>query len=292
MRLPVGTVTQLIRYPVKSTAGEHVAQSTVTASGLAGDRRFAVADRGEPPVSERRSGGPGQDKVASAKHPAKWGRLLEVVSSYGTDPVGDQAAVHLLFPDGTEAVSGDGRVDQALSKLTGRDVQLITAPAPVTTIERLWTGLEGQGSAQPDTVTDTVLPDGSAAGTFFDFAPVHVVTTGTLRYLAGLARGSDFDVRRFRPNLLIEADDLAERSWVGHHLQIGDVVMRLHAATPRCIVTTVMQPGLPADRDVLRTVARHSQVPVLDRGPRPCVGVYAEVEHPGVVRRGDTATLG
>jgi len=43
-------------------------------------------------------------------------------------------------------------------------------------------------------------------GNFFDAFPLHLLTRTTLRTLARLAPESNWDERRFRPNLLVEAD--------------------------------------------------------------------------------------
>ena len=40
-----------------------------------------------------------------------------------------------------------------------------------------------------------------------DFAPVHVMTTGELERMRGVAPELDWDVRRFRPNVLLEGDE-------------------------------------------------------------------------------------
>ena len=53
---------------------------------------------------------------------------------------------------------------------------------------------------------------------------------------------------------------------------------RLSAAMPRCVMTTVAQDDLPKDPGILRTAARHNDVNV---------GVYATVERPGRILRGD-----
>src|SRR6478752_2100192 len=40
----VGTINELWRYPVSSTAGEKLEQCELTATGVVGDRRFALVD--------------------------------------------------------------------------------------------------------------------------------------------------------------------------------------------------------------------------------------------------------
>lgn len=103
---------------------------------------------------------------------------------------------------------------------------------------------------------------------FVDDAPLHLLT------VADLGR---WDVRRFRPNLLLDTgldlDDL-----VGERLTIGTVTMEVVGRTKRCAMTTAAQPGLAKDVDVLRTLARTREL---------CCGVYAQVVAPGRVAVGD-----
>src|SRR5438552_3518646 len=134
-----------------------------------------------------------------------------------------------------------------------------------------------------DTVTDFDLP----AGTFFDCATVHVLTTNTLDRLRELYPEGRFEVRRFRPNVVLEVDggakDFVENNWVVHTLVLGDAVrLRITGHCPRCVMTTLPQSDLPKDPGILRTAAQHNQVNV---------GVYASVVHGGVVRRGDAVRL-
>ena len=57
-------------------------------------------------------------------------------------------------------------------------------------------------------------------------------------------------------------------------------------------MTTLAQGELPADREVLRTIATHNAVDVFGTGtPYPCVGVYAEVTSGGTIRTGDRVIL-
>lgn len=58
----VGSIASLWRYPVKSMTGEELDTADVTDRGLLGDRAYALMDS--------------NGKVASAKSPRKWARLL------------------------------------------------------------------------------------------------------------------------------------------------------------------------------------------------------------------------
>jgi uncharacterized protein YcbX len=131
-----------------------------------------------------------------------------------------------------------------------------------------------------DTVTDFALP----AGTFFDCAVVHLLTTATLDRLAELYPRGRFEVRRFRPNIVVQPASgergFIENTWVGHTLAVGDEVrLSITGPCPRCVMTTLPQADLPRDPDILGTAARHNDVHV---------GVYAAVVQGGMIRRGDS----
>ena len=90
----------------------------------------------------------------------------------------------------------------------------------------------------------------------FDILPLLVATDGAI---AAFGR----DVRRLRPNILIEGvDGMDERSWPGAALHIGasgtaaDVVIRLDALRGRCAMTVVDPDTLVRDHDVLRDIGR------------------------------------
>jgi hypothetical protein len=55
----------------------------------------------------------------------------------------------------------------------------------------------------------------------------------------------------------------------------------------RCVMTTLAQPGLPADRETLRTIAASNRIEIAGLGSWACAGVYADVASPGSVRTGD-----
>jgi len=126
-----------------------------------------------------------------------------------------------------------------------------------------------------------------SAGTFFDTAVVHLLTTATIDRLRGLYPPGRFEARRFRPNIVVSTgpDEMgfAENSWIGHTVTIGGTV-RL-AITGPCPPLRHDHPaaGGPAQEPgILRTAARHNTV---------SVGVYASVLTGGSIRRGAPVTL-
>ncbi len=273
----VGSVSRLWHYPVKSMAGEEVEESVVTERGLSGDRAFAVVDRET-------------GEIASAKQPRKWARLLDCKASIGAD--GDGPAV-ITLPDGRRLSSDDPGLSSALSELLGCAVSLEKSAAPGATYEASWPDIEGvyqQGSETHERVSVAAPP-----GTFFDVSSIHLLTTASLARLGQEHPGSD-DLRRFRPNLLLdtqESDGYVENAWAGRTLSVGAAVrLRVILPTPRCVMTTLAQGELPIDVGVLRAIARSNLVEVGTPGrAMACLGVYAVVAQGGVVRRGDTVTL-
>ena len=129
-----------------------------------------------------------------------------------------------------------------------------------------------------------------------DAFPVSVIATSSLDHLAELQPESCFDVRRFRMNVIVETAEpgFIENGWVGRTLQIGgDVQLAVTMPDPRCVVTTVAQPGLASDPDILRGLVKHNRLEIKDFGGRyPCAGVYAVVTSRGTVRKGDPVLLG
>ena len=113
-----------------------------------------------------------------------------------------------------------------------------------------------------------------------DAAPLHLLTTSSVEWLAEQLPASQIDRRRFRPNMLLsgEGAGLVEEDWVGRRFALGDAVVRVVDRAERCVMTTNPQSELPADPAVLRAVTQLNDA---------CLGVFAAVEQAGVVRVGD-----
>ena len=118
-------------------------------------------------------------------------------------------------------------------------------------------------------------------------AVIHILTNSTINRLRQLYREGRFDVRRFRPNIVIESEsgekDFIENSWVGKKLAIGnDILLNISAPCTRCVMTTLPQGDLPKDLGILHTVAKYNQVHA---------GVYALVHRGGTIYRDDAVQL-
>jgi MOSC domain-containing protein len=180
-------VIGLWRYPVKSILGEELNASEVTERGLVGDRQFAVSD-------------PATGKVAGAKNPRKWGNFFDFHAAFVEPPKAGSKlpAVRVTLPDGTVVTSEEPDLAQILSKALGRQVAFAETQhgeaSTGATAEEYWPDMAGLDYR--DTVTEWELP----AGTFFDLAVMHLLTTATIERLRELYPGGRFEVRRFRPN--------------------------------------------------------------------------------------------
>src|SRR5216684_3736854 len=209
-----GSVVGLWRYPVKSMMGEELNAAEVTERGLVGDRHFALVD-----------GSTG--KIVGAKNPRKWGNFFDFRAAYVEPPERESKlpAVQLTLPDGTVVTSEQPDLGKILSKALGHEVDFAEAQGDGSAgvqAEEYWPDMEGLDYR--DTVTDFDLP----AGTFFDLAVVHLLTTATIDRLRALYPEGRFEIRRFRPNIVVStgpaAHGFVENDWIGHTIAIGDKV--------------------------------------------------------------------
>lgn len=269
----IGKVVSIWRYPVKSMLGEELNSSYVTEHGLIGDRVYALIDEET-------------GKVVSAKNPSKWGKLFDFRSVFIDPPqvVDNIPPVRITFPDGTHIFSNQNEeMNHTLSKVLCKEVRLIRNSLLEKPIyEEYWPNIDGL--AQREKTTDEAMPPQS----FFDIAVVHILTTSTINRLRELYPKGRFEIRRFRPNIVVESlsgeTDFVENSWIGKNITIGEEKILLKVIQPctRCVMITLPQSDLPKDLGILKTVAKYNQVNV---------GVYASVYRGGTIRRGDLVQI-
>lgn len=266
----LGSIVSLWRYPVKSMMGEELNACEVTNRGLLGDRAYALVD-------------PSNGKVVSAKNPRKWPNLFDFRAAFPEPPrVGEPLPpTRITLPEGTALSSDDSDCEQRVSSVLGREVTLESSVPGTPSLEEYWPDMEGLDHRE--TVTDEAMP----AGTFFDLAVLHLLTTATIDRLRELYPQGRFEVRRFRPNIVVEPasdeKEFVENGWIGRTIAIGDEVrIKITEPCPRCVMTTLPQGDLPKDPGILRTAAQHNDVHV---------GVYASVLRGGSIRRGDEVRL-
>jgi uncharacterized protein YcbX len=258
--------------------GEQVQTAELTERGLLGDRGYALVDVAT-------------GKVASAKNPRKWARLLSCWATYVEPPRKGLPLppIFITLPDGTGISSEQPQVNEVLSRLLGREVVLRNTAPQTPSFEEYWPDIDGLPHRK--VVTEEALALASPAGTFFDYAVVHLLTVNTLKRLQELYPEGQFDARRFRPNLVMQIasqeKDFLENTWLDQTLMVGEACLRVTLPCPRCVMTTLPQVDLHHDAGILRTPARYNQVNVPGYGLLPCVGVYADLVRPGIIRPGD-----
>ena len=181
-------------------------------------------------------------KLGSGKSSRRFRRmdgLLQLRARYDDDvPV-------LTFPDGTTLRGDDEGVHAALSAHVGRAVRLAR----------------------------------EAEVSHFDEGPMHLVSTRSLE-VVGEIHGGPVDSRRLRPNIVVRtaAGAPPESEWEGQRITVGEVVLDVLHAMPRCVMLDLPTVDLAPDAGLLRTVTEVSD---------GCLGVVADVVRPGTIRPGD-----
>ncbi|MBW2274792.1 MAG: MOSC domain-containing protein [Deltaproteobacteria bacterium] len=275
-----GTVAGLFRYPVKSMLGEELDAAMLGQDGIPGDRAWGVRDevRGDFFVGKRSA----RLMSCSAWYPAR--------SEKGLVP-------QIRLPGGESFRADAEGAAERVGQGVGREVTLW----PAVPEARRATPRDGRSLL--DEMQDLMareegepLPDFSNPppelieiyarnGPFFDAFPLLLVTRRSLESLSEAAPDSQMDVRRFRPNILIEGAEsgsFPEQDWIGRRIRIGDAVVSIHSACIRCVMTTHGFADLPRDARVMRTLVKEAE---------GNLGVYATVEEPGEVGRGDLVAL-
>jgi len=266
----VGSIVSLWRYPVKSMMGEEIRSTEVIERGILGDRAYALVDTET-------------GKVVSAKNPKKWPSMFLSYSRYIDSPQVNSSLppVRISLPDGTTVDSNQSDVNSILSDALGRSVRLESKVPQTPSLEEYWPDIEELDNR--DIVTDENMPE----GTFFDLAIIHVLTTSTIDKLRSLYPQGRFEVRRFRPNMVVntisEEPSFIEDEWIGKTLAIGDdVLLKITDHCPRCVMTTLAQGDLPKDTGILRTAAQNNNANV---------GVYANIVKGGVIKCHDEVRI-
>jgi class 3 adenylate cyclase/uncharacterized protein YcbX len=272
------SVDSIWRYPVKSMAGEEMQCAILTPRGVLGDRVYALIDKAS-------------NRVATVR---TWAAaLFNYRAQFVTEPELDMPVPDLLIttPGGLTLNTTDPDIHQRLSTAFGRNLTLMaTAPAGLLMEVPAGTFPAGTLGEALKNVTDITIAGGAPPGAFFDYGAVHLIATSTLDHLQAIYPEGRFEVRRFRPNIMIRShrEPFIENSWVDRTLAIGDeVVLHITVPCPRCVNAMLPQADLPHDPGILRTIAQHNMRKVLDFGTLPCAGVYADVVIPGTIRRGD-----
>ena len=269
------TLEQIFRYPIKSMMGESLESAQITDKGLVGDRAWAVRD-------EERGGIRGGKKIPA----------LMTLAATTAEP-----APTIIAPDGDSAGAGDDGIHEWLSGKLDHPVTLWPI-LPADQLDHYRRGapdsddFEAELRAVFGRLPDEPLPDlapfmevlefESPPGTYFDAFPLMLMSRQSLDTMSRRNPDAKFDLRRFRPNLLIdvpgEDHPFPEQQWVGKTIQIGDVVLEIPSTCPRCSMVTHPLADLPKDPGIMRALVQQAE---------GNLGVYAKVRTSGKVSSGD-----
>jgi uncharacterized protein YcbX len=250
--------------PVKCTGFHQLQEAFITRRGIRGDRAFILLDKDGLPVS-------------SSKHAT----FLPLHISFDVE----DGTMTALFPDGQQV-----REPLQFGELEHMDYmgmrEILVRP-----VLGGWSALFSQiGRRSVRLVRTEIEGDG------IDVKPITLVTTGSLRALESRL-GAAFDSRRFRANLLIEADQPhVEDGWEGRDLRVGGAVLKVLGSVPRCIVTQFHpETGINDIRTIPALMRYRAKVGLPDGlmpGYRtPGFASYAEVVQPGDVAVGADVQL-
>jgi uncharacterized protein YcbX len=269
-------VAALYLYPVKSLRTTSVRSAVVEPWGLAGDRRWMVADPGTlRSVTQREQ--PALARIDARLLPDGAVRLSAPDREALTVAVPPPGAPELVvghFKDLIRVRAAAPHADAWLSSVLGEPVCLVHqdpvgAPRPV----------DPEYALPGDTVN---LADGF---------PLLLTAAASLEALNELvAQGSapregPLPMDRFRPNVVVEGTPAwAENGW--RRLRIGDVVFRSPKPCARCVVTTTDQATGERGREPLRALAgRRAQT-----SGKLVFGQNLVPEGPGTLHVGDALT--
>ena len=285
------TITDIFRYPVKSMKGHALSSAIMTKRGIPGDRAWALKD-------EERGG---------IKGGKRFPQLLSMTPVFASEPNEQNISpnVSITLANGQVVTSSDKDINAVLSEAVGSPVSLwpilpedqlehyLRPPMDENVdVEAYYREIFARNPDEPlpdvSLFPEEVLKYESPPGSYFDAFPILVMSKASLIHLnevAAAAGGqSNFDVRRFRPNILldIDASGFPENQWMGRRAKIGSAVIKFEMPCPRCVITTHGFEDLPKDPKIMRHLVK-------ENGGN--LGAYVSIETPGTFAQGDVIEL-
>jgi uncharacterized protein len=211
-------LAEIYCYPVKSLRGAARKTAKVELIGLEGDRRFLVVDS-----SARFQTITQMPRMVQVEVETKPDGIIlrhaDAGACFVSTPRQDAPEeIVTIWEDSVRAVAAGGEADDFLSLLLGAPLRLVyLANARGRRVE-------------------TPINAGADHVSFADVTPILLTSATSLADLSERA-GCDFDMRRFRPNLVVSgAAPFAEDTW--REIRIGAVRFRVAKPCARCAITT------------------------------------------------------
>lgn len=260
-------VKQLFTHPVKGlTPQEHDRVYLQAGHGIPGDRAFALMYND---VS-------GKDAVHSTSTSVGWMKKQNFAMQ------ADWAAL--------AALDCKYEPETGVLRVKRQGIELLVAqthtPDGRSTIDAFFTGYlaaiyPSEVARHPNRAPLKLVGDGSKTR-YPDREPVHlsIISQATLDELSAIA-GIFIDVRRFRPNVLLEeVAAWGEFDWIGQEIQLGTAQLEITAPINRCLNIDVNPDTGDRDIPLLSLLQKHFK--------HKQTGVLAKVLTDGAVSVGDT----
>lgn len=262
--MPEPVVTELYRYPVKSTRAEALRTAEFDDRGVSGDRRWMIVDEEGTFVSQRCH--PILARVTSRLLDDGVCLSLEGGSSVAVAPSASGRPLHVRIWDDVVEARSEPAADAWLARVLGQRAHLVHMPAQ---------------SRRP------VDPQYASEGHVVSFAdgyPVLVIGSASLADL-NERLPTPITMQRFRPNLVVDTSEpFEEDTW--RHVRVGTAELELVKPCARCQVVTLDPRTGAGGKEPLRTLATYRR-----RGTKVLFGQNAIVRRPGRVCLGDRVVL-
>ena len=247
------TVSRISIAPVRALGLHHPDEVRIEHHGVPDDRRYLLV---------------GQDgRIFDG---TKLGTLVQIRAELERDP----EHLRLTFPDGS-VVAAAVALDEPISVTAyGRTFAARPVIGPWAQALSEYAGKE------------LLFVRAERLDSSFDRHPVSIVSSASVDELGRhLDPAQPVDARRFRMLLeLAGARPHQEDEWMKRDVRIGEVVVRVNAFDPRCVITTQDPETGLRDIPTLHTIKAYRG---LRDGKHIDFGVYADVVEPGTIRVGD-----
>jgi uncharacterized protein YcbX len=182
----------------------------------------------------------------------------------------------IVLPDGQQITGPGDAADGALSAWLGKPVTLVAAAESEAARAEYFADATDDSSR----AIEWTMPKGR----YVDAFPMLIMTTAGLRGGTAAYSSGTWDVRRFRPNVLIEIDGEGwlEDAWAERRLNVGSTQLTPRRRCTRCTMVNRAQPGLERDVNIYKTLHR-------THGGE--AGMWTQVVRPGVIWEGDSVQL-
>lgn len=258
-------LTQIWIHPVKSLAGFRVPEATVEDRGLRHDRRFMVVDP--------------EGRFLTQRELPSMARLRAEL---------DDGALWLVGPEGQSLeVPLDGGADEREVVVWGDRVASVDLGEAAADFLRAQLGVEARLVRMPAATRRPVDPAYARPGDLVSFAdgfPFLLVNEASLAAL-NERLAEPVDVRRFRPNLVVDgAPPFAEDDF--GELAIGPVVFHARKGCGRCQIVNVDPDRGTRGKEPLATLSTFRR-----RGSQVVFGQNLVHDGVGVLREGDPVVV-